>query len=152
MGGQPLPENHTFASLLGNEQRAVITQLADERHAVAARFGIRGLPGAEDWINTHAGTLRGEGSRSVPDSEVARDILRDGVIGSLVPLLSAAELTGIDVPMTQSMVTLVSSVLGVDVAAAGRRLDTIGIKADDIDSARKTMDKIAAGATINGVA
>ena len=151
MGGQPLPENHTFASLLGDVQRAVITQLADERHAVAARFGIRGLPSAKDWINTHAGALRGEGSRSVPDSEVAKDILRDGVIGSLVPLLSAAELTGIDVPMTQSMVTLVTSVLGVDVAAAGRRLDTIGIKADDIDTARKTMDKIAAGATINGV-
>jgi len=84
----------------------------------------------------------------VPGSEVAKDLLRDGVIGSLVPLLSAAELTGVCVPMTQSMVTLVSSVLGVDVAAAGRRLETIGIKTDDIDSARRVMDKIATGSTV----
>jgi hypothetical protein len=47
--------------------------------------------------------------------------------------------------MTQAMITLVSSVLGVDVAAAGRRLNTIGISAGDIDSARKAMDKIASG-------
>lgn len=149
MGGQALPENNTFAALLGTEQRAVIEQLAQERHAVAARFGVRGLPDAEDWINTHAGAVRGERSRTVPDPDVAKDLLRDGVIGSLVPLLSAAELTGASVPMTQSMVTLVSSVLGVDVAAAGRRLETIGIKTDDIDSARRVMDKIATGSTVH---
>jgi len=149
-GGQALPENETFAALLGQEQRAVIQQLTQERHRVAAQFGVRGLPDADELIDTYAGTLRGEGSRSVPDSETAKEILRDGVIGSLVPLLSASELTGVQVPMTQSMVTLVSSVLGVDVAAAGRRLDTIGIKTDDVDSARKTMDNIATGLNTKG--
>lgn len=146
MGAQPLPENYTFASLIGAEQRAVISQLAEERQQVAARFGVRGLPHVDDWITTHAGTLRGDGSRHVPDSDAAKALLRDGVIGSFVPLVSAAEITGTDVPMTKSMVTLISSVLGVDVAAAGRRLDTIGIKADNIDTARKAMDKIATGA------
>ena len=151
MGAQPLPQNQTFAALLGNEQHAIIQQLADERHTVAAKFGVRGLPSADAWIDTHAGTLRGEGSRSIPGSDVAKDLLRDGVIGSLVPLLSAAELTGVSVPMTQSMVTLVTSVLGVDVAAAGRRLDTIGIQAGDVDAARKIMDNIATGSTVGGV-
>jgi len=151
LGGQPLAENQTFAALLGEEQRAVIQQLGDERRQVAARFGVRDIPNVEQWINTHAGAVRGEGSRSVPDRKTAKDILRDGVIGSLVPLLSAAELCGIDVPMTQSMVTLVTGVLGVDVAAAGRRLDTIGIKADGIEAARRTMDEIATGSVIGEV-
>ena len=47
--------------------------------------------------------------------------------------------------MTQSMITLASAVLGADVAAAGRRLDTIGITAKDIDTARSAMDAIAKG-------
>lgn len=149
LGGTPLPENETFAALLGEEQRSVIAQLAAERQQVAACFGVRDLPTADEWIETHAGTMRGEGCRSIPDATEVKEILRDGVIGSLVPLLSAAELTGIEVPMTQAMVTLVTGVLGVDVAAAGRRLDTIGIVANDIDSARKAMDKIATG--VNGV-
>ncbi len=145
MGGQPLPENATFATLIGDAQRSVIELLAEERLAVARHFGVRNLPDCEDWITTYAGTSRGEGSRGIPDRESCAGILRDGVIGSLVPLMSAAELTGTATPMTQSMVTLVSSVLGVDVAAAGRSLNTIGVSAGDIDSARKAMDKIAAG-------
>jgi len=62
-----------------------------------------------------------------------------------VPLISAASLAGQEVPVTQSMVTLAATLLGADVAAAGRRLDTIGINAGDIDSARRAMDAIATG-------
>jgi hypothetical protein len=72
-------------------------------------------------------------------------LLRDGVIGSLAPLISAADLAGVDVPMTRSMVTLASTVLGADVAAAGRRLETIGITANDLDDARKALDALAVG-------
>ena len=43
MGGTPLPENNTFAALIGAEQRVVIDQLAGERRAVAGAFGIRGF-------------------------------------------------------------------------------------------------------------
>ena len=89
--------------------------------------------------------MRGAGARGVPDQQQAKELLRDGVIGSLVPLLSAAQITGTDTPMTHAMVTLVTSVLGVDVAAAGRRLDTIGINASNIDTARRAMDNIAMG-------
>lgn len=145
MGGQPLAENKTFASLIGIEQRAVISALAAERMSVARHFGVRAIPDVDQWIAMVAGAAKGEGSRPVPSKAHSEELLRDGVIGSLVPLLSAAAITGTATPMTQAMVTLVSSVLGVDVAAAGRRLDTIGITADDIDSARKAMDKIAAG-------
>lgn len=145
MGAEPLPENQTFARLIGPEQRAVIDALANERLQVARHFGIRNLPDTDQWIDTVAGAAKGEGSRPVPDKAQAEALLRDGVIGSLVPLLSAAKITATPAPMTQAMITLVSSVLGVDIAAAGRRLDTIGITADDIDSARRAMDNIAAG-------
>ena len=145
MGAKPLPENHTFRSLIGTEQRAVIDQLAAERYAVASVFGVRNLPTVEEWIDVHAGVMRGQGSRTVPDRADAKILLRDGIVASLVPLLSAARLTETAVPVTQSMVTIGSSILGADVAAAGRRLDTIGIDASDIDSARRAMDAIAMG-------
>ncbi|MEM7257572.1 MAG: hypothetical protein AAF404_09310 [Pseudomonadota bacterium] len=145
MGAEPLPENNTFARLIGPEQRAVIDALASERLSAARHFGVRNMPDTDQWIDTVAGAAKGEGSRPVPDKSQAEELLRDGVIGSLVPLLSAAKITGTATPMTQAMVTLVSSVLGVDIAAAGRRLDTIGISADDIDTARRAMDNIAAG-------
>lgn len=146
MGATPLPQNETFAALIGPEQRNLIAGLAAERAAVAAAFGLRDMPDADTLIATHAGADRGAGSRPVPGPDLSRGLLRDGVIGSLVPLVSAAELAGIDVPLTRSMITLAGAVLGADVAAAGRRLDTIGIRARDIDSARAAMDAIARGA------
>lgn len=146
MGGTPLPETQTFASLIGPEQRRIIAQLAGERHAVARAFGVRNLPDADKWIASVAGALKGEDGRPIPDQSEATSLLRDGVIGSLVPLVSAAGLTGIAVPVTQAMITLASAVLGADVAAAGRKLETIGIDATDIETARQAMDAIATGA------
>ncbi len=143
MGGKPLPENESFASLIGTEQRAVIEKLADERHVVAQRFGVRDLPDSNGWIAAHAGALKGEGRRPLVDNAQAKALLRDAVIGSLVPLVSAAELADVNVPVTRSMITLASAILGADVASAGRRLDTIGIREGDIDAARASMDAIA---------
>ncbi len=145
MGGVALDENATFASLIGTQHRAVINRLAQERRLVAQAFGLRNLPDTDAWVRIHAGALRGAGARGIPDQKAANTLMRDGVIGSFVPLISAAKLAGVDVPVTQSMVTLASSILGADVAAAGRRLETIGIEASDIDSARRVMDAIAAG-------
>ena len=145
MGGVPLDENQTFAALIGEQHRAVISALASERRVVAHAFGVRKLPSDDTWIATHAGAPRGAGSRHVPDRASANALLRDGVIGSLVPLISAADLAGVDVPMTRSIVTLAGTVLGADVAAAGRRLETIGITANDLDDARKALDALAVG-------
>ena len=146
LGGKPLPENANFASLIGPEQQSLIAALAGERHAVAAAFGERDLPSAEDWTQTYAGDLKGEIRRAIPNPDEAKALLRDGVIGSLAPLISAAEMAGVDVPVTRSMVTLASTVLGADIASAGRRLDTIGIRESDIGAARSKMDAIARGA------
>lgn len=146
MGAVPLPENRTFATLLGDEHLRIIARLAAERRAVAKAFGVRNLPEDAVWILRHAGADRGEGARPVPEPDAVPGLLRDGVIGSLVPLVSAAEITGTPVPMTQAMITLASTVLSADVAASGRKLNTIGIEASHIDTARRAMDAIATGA------
>lgn len=144
-GAVPLPENATIANLIGPDQRGLIEALAAERRACAAAYGVRDLPGTEDWIAMFAGTPRGEGSRPVPTRDAARAIMRDGVIGSLVPLLSAAGLSGTPVPRTEALVRVTEGLLGVDIAAAGRRLDAIGIAAADVADARRVLDALATG-------
>ncbi|THH37054.1 hypothetical protein E4Z66_08940 [Aliishimia ponticola] len=145
MGAQPLAENDTFARLIGPEQRDLTERMADERRAVAAAFGVRGLPDTDAWITAHAGALKGAGFRPVPPAAEAKSLLRDGVVGSLVPLASAAELAQIDLPVTRAMMTLAGAVLGADVASSGRRLDTIGVRVSDMSEARSVMDAIAMG-------
>ena len=145
MGGTPLSENQNFASLIGKEQLALINQLAKERRQVAKSFGVRDLPTTEEWVKTHAGTIKDDVVRSVPDQFTARNLLRCGVVGSLVPLFSAAKIAKINVPLTESMINIASSILGADVAAAGRRLDNMGITSTEIENARQMMDAIAMG-------
>ena len=145
MGGVPLPDNETFANLIGPDQMRLIHVLAEERKSVARAFGIRGLPDSSDWITSHTGAAKGEGTRPVPDRDTARQMLRDGVIGSLVPLCSAAQLAGVAVPQTQAMISLTGAILDADIAASGRRLETMGITADTIDDARRTFDALTPG-------
>ncbi|MFP4273696.1 MAG: hypothetical protein ACLFRU_01620, partial [Paracoccaceae bacterium] len=70
---------------------------------------------------------------------------RDGVIASLAPLVSAASLAGTPVPVTQGLIRLAEAMLGADLAAAGRRLDAIGITAETVDSARRAFDALMTG-------
>ena len=147
MGAVPLDANRTFAFLIGSDQREVVHGLAEERRRVAAAYGVRNLPDADDWIATFAGAERGPGARPVPDRQAARSLMRDGVLGSLVPLVSAAKLANLPAPLTESLIAMTDRILGADVAAAGRRLETIGISAGDVDQARRIFDKIAAGAS-----
>ena len=151
MGGQPLEENRSFRNLIGPEQREIIRQMADERRAVAARFGVRDLPTAAEWLDIHAGQASGAGRRPVPGADEAKRILRDAAIGSLAPLVSAAALAGVPVPVTEATLQMVSATLGADLAPAGRRLDTVGVTAADIDDARRVMDRIAAGQSAGGL-
>lgn len=140
MGGTPLPENQTFRNLIGPQHLTVIEDLADERREVARRFGIRDLPATDDWLDTHAGARSGDGARPVPDLAHSHAMLRDAVIGSLVPLTSAARLTGVASPATEAMIALASSVLKADLATAGRKLPAMGIDGPDIDTARRALE------------
>lgn len=145
MGGQPLPENVTFRALIGDEHHAVIEQLAGERRAVAACFGERDLPTTETWLDQHAGALRGADARPVPDAAVARALIRDGVLGSLLPLLSAADIVGVEAPVTRSMVTLFGAMAGSDPEGAGRCLARMGLASGALDATRRKLDRMVKG-------
>lgn len=144
-GAEPLPERDTFRALVGERGRAVVAAMARERRRTAARFGVRDLPETGEWLDAFAGAPAGEEARPRPDPAHARRLVRCAVVGSLAPLVSAAEVAGVDVPVTRAMTTLAQTVLGGDLAHAGRRLDTIGIGAGDLDDARRAMDAIARG-------
>jgi hypothetical protein len=145
-GGEPLAERDTFRNMIGDNHRAVMRAQAAERRQVAARWGVRNLPENVEWYNLYAGAEAGNGARPVPSSEQALDMIRCAVIGSLVPFTSAAALAGVQVPVTQSMISLAGTVLGGDLLNAGRRLDGIGLAASQLDDARRTLDAIAEGA------
>ncbi len=144
-GGVPLAENNTFAALIGPAHKAMIAKLWAERCKVAQDFGVRDLGSVEDAIAQVAGAMRGPGARPVPDEKAARELLRAGVIGSLIPLVSAAELTARQVPATQAMIELAMTLLQRDLNGAGRRLSTIGVSASDVSEARRQFDQILNG-------
>jgi len=144
-GAEPLAERNTFRTLIGERHHAIIAAMARERRRVAARFGVRDLPETGEWIDAFAGAPAGEEARPVPDAAHARRLVRCAVVGSLTPLVSASEVAGVDAPVTRAMRTLAETLLGSDLAHAGRRLDTVGIGAGDLDDARRAMDAIARG-------
>jgi opine dehydrogenase len=145
-GAQALGERNVFRRLIGANHLKLIEGLATERHAVAARWGVRDLPNAGAWIDAYAGAEAGAGSRPMPMAAEAAAIIRCAVIGSLAPLVSAARTAGIDVPLTSAMIALAAAMLGGDLLHAGRSLDAIGISAGSIDDARRAVERIAQGA------
>jgi len=143
MGGVALDENNTFYNMIGEQQRGVIDTLLEERCQVALRFGIRDLPDSNTLLQRQAGQHSGSGKRSVPDHDAATSLLRDTAVGSLVPLVSAAQVADVAVPVTQAMVQLCSTLLGNDVATSGRRLHSIGIEQSDFDSVFQRMNALS---------
>ena len=141
--GEVLAENLTFRNLIGPQHLTVIEALAEERRAVAHKFGVRNLPDTDAWLDMFAGSASGDGSRPVPDQAHATALVRCAVIGSLTPLVSAAGVAGVSVPATDGMIAMASAMLGADLATAGRKLGGIGIEAGDLDTARRTLETMA---------
>ena len=134
MGGVPLEENASFFNLIGDQQLDVINALLNERSQVAQRFGVRELPKTDALLARHAGSATGDGVRPIPTHDEAIRLLRDTAIGSLVPLTEVATVADVQVPVTNAMVQLCSTVLGSDIATSGRRLHSIGIEPSSFDT------------------
>jgi hypothetical protein len=66
-------------------------------------------------------------------------MVRQGVLGSLVPLASAARLAGVAVPATKAIIQVVATFLGADLASAGRRLENIGFFEAGADDVRREV-------------
>jgi opine dehydrogenase len=137
-GAVPLTAG-SFRQLITPRVAEMVSALADERRRVATDFGVRDLPSTEEWIDQVAGGGAPADSRPVPDRERATALVRQGVLGSLVPLVSAARLAGVPVPATQAIVQVVSSLVGADLASAGRRLETIGFADSGPDEVRRAV-------------
>ena len=151
-GAQPLPEREKFRTLLDSERsRSVVSLILQERREVAKRYGIRNLPDDEIWINAHCGTEMGSGSRPIPSAQDSLALLRDAVTGSLIPLQSAGRLADVATPATDSLITLAGALLGRNIAVAGRRLEAMGVTADDRDEARRIMESLARGDVTVGI-
>ena len=142
-GGVPLKERETFRALLGGAHLRLTAALCSERRAVAARWGIHDLPDDDSWISAYAGGDGGESARPVPGAAEADTLARCAVVGSLLPLLSAAEAAQIETPASRSMAALAVASLGGALHATGRRLSSIGVDAGTIEEARRTLDSIA---------
>jgi opine dehydrogenase len=106
---------------------------------------VRDLPDDENWLETVAGRHKGSGSRKVAEASHAQAILRCAVTGSLVPLQSAARLANVATPVTDAMVELASATCGHDLKCAGRRLESMGVQASNVDDARKQLERMTRG-------
>ncbi|MCY3879112.1 MAG: hypothetical protein OXF74_08030 [Rhodobacteraceae bacterium] len=142
-GGVALAERATFRSLLGEHHLRLVSAMCAERRQVAARWGIHELPDDADWLDIHAGALAGDHARHIPSAVEADILARCAVVGSLMPLCSAAELAGVDTPATHAVSGIALAALGGGLAATGRSIQSIGITANRIEDARRAIDTIA---------
>ena len=102
----------TFRQLITPRVAEIVLALADERRRVATYFGVRDLPTTEEWIDQVARSDVPAESRPVPERDEATALVRQGVLGSLTPLASAARLAGVPVPATQSIIQVVGDLAG----------------------------------------
>ncbi len=143
-GAEPLPIHNNFHSFFAaSRSRTMLTAAFQERRMVASRLGVRQLPTDDDWIKICAGTENQIRFRP-PNSEVAT-LLRSAVTGSLIPLQSAGRLVDLATPVTDALITVAGALLGGDVSASGRRLQTMGITAGNADEARRRLESYARG-------
>ncbi len=140
-GAHPLAENQTFRNMIGPDHLSIIRAMAEERRETARRFGVRDLPDCDTWLEMFAGAASGDGARPVPTRAHAQALIRCAVVGSLVPLTSAARIAAVPTPGTDAMIATASAMLGADLATAGRKLAAIGIEAADLDTARRALEE-----------
>ncbi len=124
-GAAPLPQ----APVPSAEMEALVESLRRERAAVAARWGVRAplAPVCDLGPDGDRNTVRG--------------LVLDSAAGSLVALCSAASLASMAVPVTSSLVTVISAMHGRDVRAEGRRLESIGWADADLDAIRRVVGR-----------
>ncbi len=143
-GAQRLPAHNSFHSLFASPRcRSLLAAAFSERRQVADRYGVRNLPDDSDWMDLCAGTEHQ--IRFRPEVSEVASVLRSAVAGSLIPLQSAGRLVDVPTPITDALITVAGGLLGSNVSAAGRRLETMGIAASNADEARKVLERMARG-------
>ena len=145
-GAVALEERRTLRSLIETERcLALLETLLQERRDSARPYGVRDFPDNNQWMKQHSGTISGSGSRKIPSQGQAVDLLHCAVVGSLVPLQSAAKLAGVTTPATDSIITLASASLKRKLETAGRKLENMGIDVGSTDITRRHLESVARG-------
>jgi len=109
----------------------------EERLAVARAFGVR-AESAGEWLAHAYSGVSGrdlyEEIRNVPAYQKAEAptslddrYLTEDVPTGLVPIVAFAEVAGVAVPISRSLVHIACALLGRDLWAEGRRLDRLGL-------------------------
>ncbi len=146
-GGIPLPERQTFRALLGERHLALAAALAEERSRVASSWGVHDVPGLDEHLEIQAGRESGTGSRPVPGGPAADVLLRCAVVGSAIPLQSAASLAGLETPATAAVIDLAKAALGPEVGTVGRYLHSVGVTSGQMETARRALESTVRGTT-----
>lgn len=121
--------------------RTVLRKLDDERLEVAFRYGIRDIPTAAQWLYEAFGESLDAESRSsdlataLSDLEAFDEVrigrggpgLVDEVANSLVPLADAGSRCAVPTPVSDTLISLASCVLDIDVRGLGRTMTSLGI-------------------------
>lgn len=145
-GAVPLAERRTLRSLIENQYSLLLLKaLLGERRETARRYGVRNLPDDSEWIELYSGALADPGARRVPDLQQAVDTVHCAVIGSLAPLRSAADLAGVDTPVTDSVIATAGASLDRRLDVAGRQLHAMGVDARSPEHTRRHLESISRG-------
>jgi len=124
---------------------AVLEAVDRERVAVARALGIRALT-AREWLylaydaagKTLLDAMRanpGYGGIKAPGHLLHRYITED-VPASLVPIAAIGEMFGVQTPTIRAVITLASTIQGVDYWAEGRTADRLGIRGMSVKDLR----------------
>jgi opine dehydrogenase len=114
-----------------------------ERLTVARAFGIE-VESASEWLSQAYDRVSGqslyEKLRSVPAYQQAMApislddrYLTEDVPTGLVPLIALAEVAGVPVPLSHSLVNVACALLGRDYWAEGRTLERMGLQGMSVD-------------------
>lgn len=128
----------------------VLERFDDERIAVAKAFGYTTASIAEylrDTVGAPEGTvyesIQGCTMYSTTPSPAKlnhRFLWEDAMAGA-VPFLSLAEVAGVDVPITRSLITMASTLLGKDLSTEGRTMSALGLE----NATTESLKEIAQG-------
>jgi opine dehydrogenase len=155
------PGNATLRDRLpGSIVESLLARLDAERARTAFAFGVRELRSLAAWLGESFGTQADDpvlaldevGAYDSLPAPGALDIaVHDAVLTGLVPLVSAAELAGVAAPATAALVALASAISGIDLAAHGRTMASLGLERLRIDEIRRALEGAADAVVVREV-
>jgi opine dehydrogenase len=141
----------TWSQLMSPTVCDVIAAVDAERQAVGFAYGVRDLASAAEQLAQTHGVADAPGSlhetwhaiEALDDLQVPsgglRRLLADDVACSLNPLASTGRIGGVATPVTDSLIAMAGNVVGQDLAALGRSIESLGLGALSVEQIRSRL-------------